>query len=111
MSETSSLRARRTRARTYVLVLQDREGYPADSEPVAAEDAPQNPTCVAVVLLDDHERLEAENENLRGALRDVAAYAGEGPHQALGEACGIDACAGCLIHATAIGALEGGGVS
>lgn len=51
--------------------------------------------------------LTLENERLREALESIRCYAGEGPHQSLGEACGIDACTGCLIHATAEAALLG----
>lgn len=62
----------RTRARTYVTVIQAPEGYQSDSELRTLEETPAPPVMHAVVLLDDHEKLEAENKRLREALREAA---------------------------------------
>jgi hypothetical protein len=62
----------RTRARTYVTVIQAAEGYPSDSELRKLEELPAPPVIHAVVLLDDHEKLEAENARLRKALEFIA---------------------------------------
>lgn len=61
----------KTRARTYVTVVQAPEGYPADSELRTMEETPAAPVVHAVVLLSDHEKLEAEVERLRAELRTV----------------------------------------
>jgi hypothetical protein len=42
----------------------------------------------------------------REALEAIANYTRRTPHTDMGEACGIDACIGCLIHATAADALS-----
>lgn len=55
----------KTRARTYVTVVQAPEGYPADSELRTMEETPAAPVVHAVVLLSDHEKLEAEGSKAR----------------------------------------------
>lgn len=86
---TPSPSQQRTRARTYVTVIQSPEGYPSDSELRTLEETPASPVVHAVVLLDDHEKLEAENERLSQAaiellLHPRSAKAALGMYDALG---------------------------
>jgi hypothetical protein len=66
------------KARTYVTVIQAAEGYPSDAELPTLEETPARPVLHAVVMLDDHEKLEAEVERLRETLNAASEVLGRG---------------------------------
>ena len=51
-------------------------------------------------------RLVAERDRYREALDAIVIFT-RPPHNKIGEACGVDACCGCLIEGTAREALNG----